>query len=449
MPTVLGIALLTLAGAMVQADERPADRPPDYMPLGAYLSWERPPELARMRGIDRWDDVAGRLDLLVQNSVDTIWVSNLLEEDLPRLIHECEKRGLRLIALTTNLEIRAPGRAEAGLDYYRPHIARLVKTAGDSKALAAWVISDEPENHLHPFFEQVRQLFGQFDPNRPAITVSTPRETPNLPLHSKVPVLCVDPYPFFAAGDPNGPHTEAQSIQYYRQTIEAMMKAIGDRPTAGWVMGQAFAEIWGPQKYDQNGRLIGLPGAYLHWRCPTPAEVRWQIWEAFRAGGKGMFFFTATPMWDNPANASLPSPDVAWKEVFAKEPTDVGFSALTTPDGSATPQLKEMGKVFGLLKPHGPLIVRWKADSMEGIAVSQGISAGCFIDPDQGGQYLVLVNDRLTHENTAKVKLPAGVRRVEEITQGKRITPTADSEGRLFSLLLRPGEGAILHLITQ
>lgn len=30
-------------------------------------------------------------------------------------------------------------------------------------------------------------------------------------------------------------------------------------------------------EYDDQGRLIGLPGSYLHWRCPTLAEVRWQV----------------------------------------------------------------------------------------------------------------------------------------------------------------------------
>ncbi len=82
----------------------PADRAPDMVPFGVYLSWERTGACARHYGIDRWEDVHKRLDAIATNYVDTLWVTNMAEADLPRLITECEKRGIRLIPSLSTIE---------------------------------------------------------------------------------------------------------------------------------------------------------------------------------------------------------------------------------------------------------------------------------------------------------------------------------------------------------
>ena len=109
-----------------------------------------------------------------------------------------------------------------------------------------------------------------------------------MPEQTKIPVVCVDLYPFFGPNDPNGPHTDAASKGFFRRNAMKMLDAIGDRPAVGWVMGMCFSDIWDPRRYDDNGHLIGLSDSYLHWRCPTLPEMRWQVWESFRWARRGL-----------------------------------------------------------------------------------------------------------------------------------------------------------------
>lgn len=146
-------------------------------------------------------------------------------------------------------------------------------------------------------------------------------------------------------------------------TTIRMVEAIGQRDVAPWVMPMCFSDIWGPRRYDDRGHLIALPGAYMHWRCPTLAEIRWQIWETIRSRGKGVIFYTLAPEAPDPKTASLPPPDIAQQNdqiILAKEPTDLGPNALTNPDGTATPQLEEIGRAYRLIAAHKALIRRWR-----------------------------------------------------------------------------------------
>jgi hypothetical protein len=88
----------------------PADLPPDFVPLGAYLSWERIGANAAYHSIDHWEDVARRLDALEANHVNMLWVTNMAEDDLPRLIDECSKRGMKLIPSMGSIEARVDWR---------------------------------------------------------------------------------------------------------------------------------------------------------------------------------------------------------------------------------------------------------------------------------------------------------------------------------------------------
>ena len=96
--------LVSLPSWTVGRDRVPADRAPDMVPFGVYLSWERTGACARHYGIDRWEDVRKRLDAIAANHVDTLWVTNMAEADLPRLITECKKRGIRLIPSMSTIE---------------------------------------------------------------------------------------------------------------------------------------------------------------------------------------------------------------------------------------------------------------------------------------------------------------------------------------------------------
>ena len=115
---------------------------PDYVPLGVYLSWERIAACARAQGIEPWTDVERRLDLLQSRNVNLLWVTNMSEVDLPRLAEACDRRGIRLLPCVDSVEAKVEWRwADPSL---RSDPAACGELGLGTKAVAGWVLSDEP-----------------------------------------------------------------------------------------------------------------------------------------------------------------------------------------------------------------------------------------------------------------------------------------------------------------
>ena len=452
MPRVflLLFSIVTLLPLRTTAQSVPADRPPDFLPLGAYLSWERTTANAEHHGIDRWDDLAKRLDALQVNHVNLLWVTNMAEGDLSRLLEECAKRNLRLLPSMGAVEAKVDWRWVDGSDYYAKTLPRLVEVAGDSKTLIGWVLSDEPSEAQLSRVENLRQQFRTLDPNRFCTAVTMWPQTPKVPEMTQLPVVCVDLYPFFGPRDPNGPHTDAASKAFFRKNAAKMIQAIGDKPAVGWVMGMCFSDIWGPREYNAEGHLIGLPGAYLHWRAPTLAEMRWQVWETFRSGAKGFICYTLAPEAPNPDTATLPPPDVKWKEVLATEPTDLGPNALTNPDGSVTPQLEELGRVYAALAPHAALLRRLARSEEAFIEIADGPgSVQGFVDPETGTRYAIVVNDDLHEENKVTLKIGGTFSDSTDLIRNVELTADEGVTGnlRLHTNTLPAGGGSFIRFM--
>ncbi len=436
------------AAATASTEPVPADFPPAFVPLGAYLSWERTAANAAYHGIDQWEDVARRLDALEANHVNLLWVTNMSESALPRLIEECAKRGLRLLPSMSSIEARVDWRWADDAAYYDTTVPRVAQLAGDAETLIGWVLSDEPlEEHL-PRVEALRKRFREADPNRFCTAVTMWPQTPLVPGATDLPVVCVDLYPFFGPNSPNGPHTDAASKSFFRRNALKMLEAIGDKPAAGWIMFMCFSDIWGPREFNDQGHLVGLPGAYLHWRAPTNAEMRWQIWESVRVGAKGFVCYTLAPEAPNPDTAALPPPDVEWKDVLATEPTDLGPNALTHPDGSPTPQLEEMGRVYAQLDPHTALILRWKPVEATRLGVEPPGVLQCFVDSETGAVYAVVLNDDLRRAHDVTVRTGDSVEMLIDVIRGREIPLMAEFAGgsAVGTLALEAGAGTILRL---
>ncbi len=214
-----------------------------------------------------------------------------------------------------------------------------------------------------------------------------------------------------------------------------------------------FSDVWGgPRRYDDRGHLIALPGSYMHWRCPTLAEIRWQIWETVRSACKGVLFYTLAPEAPNVKTESLPPPDIAKTNdeiILAKEPTDLGPNALTNPNGTATPQLEEIGKAYRLLAPHKPLIRRWERTDRPVATVESPMEGQCFMDPTTGKYYAVVVNDDFHRARVAEVRLKAGTTRLADVIRNEGLDlEEADfaGGGRLGRVTLAAGEGTILAI---
>lgn len=433
----IAIAILAIFGQRTAAQTLVADQPPTFVPFGAYLSWERTDACAKADRIDRWADVARRLDALQKNHVNLLWVTNMDEADLPRLIAECEKRKMRLLPSMGAVEAKVDWRWADDGTYYSTLLPQLVATAGGSNTLVGWVLSDEPLAEHLPRVETLRKKFRELDPDRFTTAVTMWPQTPLVPAETKLPLVVMDLYPFFGPNDPNGPHTDAASKGFFRNNMAAMMKAIGDGPASAWVMGMCFSDIWGPREYNAEGHLIGLPGSYLHWRCPTLTEMRWQVWESFRGGAKGFVCYTVAPEAPDPATSTLPPADVTWKEVLATEPTDLGPNALTNPDGSSTPQLEELGRVYAQLAPHADLLRRLKRCEIEALTLEgQGAIQG-FVDPDTGARYAIVINDDLHEQRELRIRVPSATEQLEDLLEHS-VLPLAErtlNESRTGTLL--------------
>ncbi len=444
-------ALLFLVTPVAQAV--PADEPPDFVPLGVYLSWELPGQCAAYTGIERWEDVGRRLDVCADNHVNLLWVTNMSEADLPRLIQECENRSLTLLVSLDTIEGKIKDRWPDEGIYFKQAVPRVVKLAGNSKALAGWVLSDEPGEEDLPHMETLRQMFREADPNRFSLVVSMWPQTPLVPKKTHLPVVCVDLYPFFGPNDVNGPHTAAASQGFFRQNARNMIEAIGEKNIAPWIMGQCFVEIWGPYRYEKNSHLIALPGAYLHWRCPTPAEMRWQVWETFRGQSKGVIFFQLAPIFKcAPETSENPAPDVPWKDILVKEAADAGPAALTTLDAKATPQLEEIGKAFQALGPFSQLILRWRATSETLAKADSPATLQCFVDPKTGQNYAVVVNDNLESSEQIRLHVGPGIIKVVDMVHNQneiKLQEAAAGSDPTGTLDLKAGDGTILQLIRQ
>ena len=447
---VLLLACLAACALAVAPDDGaiPADKAPGFVPLGAYLSWERIDACASASGIDRWDDATRRLDALQANHVNLLWVTNMSEADLPRLIDECAKRSILLLPSMGSIEAKVDWRWADGGAYYDAAIPSVVKAAGGSKTLAGWVLSDEPLEEHFPRLETLRDKFRAADPDRFCTSVLMWGQAPKLSEHVKLPVVCVDLYPFFGPNDPNGPHTDASSKAFYRNHAQEVVASVEKAGTVAWIMGMCFSDIWGPRKYDEKGHLIGLPGSYLHWRAPTQAEMRWQVWESFRSGGKGFVCYTLAPEAPDAATATAPPAGVEWKDVLAKEETDLGPNALTNPDCSATPQLVELGRLYERIAPHNSLIRRWQRSDSRCVSTKGDGQLQVFTDPETKALYAVIVNDNLNETSDIRVQLSEEVASLVDVGAGKPVALGAEEagDGRTATLRLDAGDGTIVSL---
>ncbi|OHB54188.1 MAG: hypothetical protein A2Y12_17080 [Planctomycetes bacterium GWF2_42_9] len=423
---------------------------PNFVPLGVYLSWELTEFWAKEANIDRWEDVQKRLDILANKNVNTLWVTNMIQEDIPKLLNECEKRNMKLIIRPTKMDVRWEWPTEDPNHYYRTLIPNLIALAGSSPTLTGWVLSDEPLEKDMPKVEKIRELFQEYDPNRFTLTVTMYEQTPLVPKLTNVNVVCTDIYPFFGPNDRNGPHTDDSSKTYYRAGINRMINAIGNKKMKPWVMPQCFTEIWGPFTCDPNGDVIALPGSYYHWRMPTCAEIRWQVWEAIRGQAKGIVFFQAAPIIScSEETAKRPPFECSWKEILLKESVNTGPGALLTRTAKTTIQMDELGEIYGRLLPLTKIIYNWKP-TKELIAESKHpAQIQNFSDSESGRFYSVIVNDNLQSKEETTVRLEPQTKQVIDVISGKSLSLTEEFAGgiKTVSFPLKAGDGTIIQII--
>ncbi|MCC6444321.1 MAG: hypothetical protein IT210_12830 [Armatimonadetes bacterium] len=438
-----------------------AERPVGYVPFGVYWPWERTGGIARNAGQDVWAFTQATCQLLKKSGVDTIWTVNIGLEDAKKLLKITRPLGLRLLPCLGEIEPRNLGgtagtkpddadfmdRASA---YYRKAVPRIVQEMGeDREGILAWVLGDEPTGKGIALLETMRQLFLAADPQRPVVTVSMWGQTPQLIRETRLQTFCVDLYPFFGPGSPNGPHTPEASRNFFTFNAERMVEEAGKDGRTGWVMPQCYNEIWGPWDLRPSGLSVALPGSHIHWRTPTLPEIRWQIWESLRVGAKGVLFFVFLgPDRGSPKAAPVREPSV--QSVLVKTPTPASYPALLDHKGRPTAQYNLMAAIFRRLAPHKPLIHRMRPVKAGWLSAGKDVQVSNFADPDNEGQYAVIVNPDLAAPRIAEVIAGPGVKGLADVLRGEPIEMQslgwAGGNYRV-SIPLQAGEGILIKIV--
>ncbi|MBC7289374.1 MAG: hypothetical protein H5T86_15300, partial [Armatimonadetes bacterium] len=399
------------------------EKPPGMVPLGVYWPWERTEPLARFCRMEKWKFVDRALGLLARNRINTVWVVNFPIAELAPMLAACHRHGVYLLPGFGEIHYDIEWR-HSNWEYFAQQLARIkaeVKRSGAAaEHLLGYILCDEPRPQVMDGIEELRQRFAEIDPLRPAFTVTTWGATQTAIEKTHQPVVCVDLYPFFGPNDPNGPHTPEASRNYYTSNLVRFADMLRGQDRALWAMFQCYCEVWGPWRYDERHRQVALPGSYLHWVTPSPAQIRWQVWEAVRCGARGLICFLALPQPPDPESQNKPPPDVQWKEVLLKSETVAGPAALLNPDLTVTEQLAALGQEYGALSKLSRVILSWQPAREKGLRVA-GAAVGVFRDARSDARYVVLVNNDFDSVASVDVLLPAGVRELKSAVSGEQV----------------------------
>ncbi len=462
--SVLVILAILCAGSLVLADSadgpalHSAQAPIASFVFGVYWPWERTDRIANNVGVEKWAFVQQTCEMLGRSGVNTIWVVNIGSSDTKRLAAIAGKAHIELLPCIGEIEPHNcggtmgmdPKQADfhaKAIEYYRKTIPQVVQELGPERAnIRAWVLCDEPSGPFADLMEPMRQIFVEADPERPVTAVSMWVDTPNLVAKTRLTTFCVDLYPFFSAGNPNGPNRPDSSRNFLTSNAQAMVDAAGKDGRTGLLMPQCYNEIWGPYRQERNGSLTALPGAFVHWRTPTPAEIRWQIWEGLRLGVKGTVFFCLLGPGESNEKAA-PITDPALQSLIVRQPTPVGPASLLDQNGLATSQFSEMSALYVALGRQRELLRRLKRIETDWLTAAGGTQTGSFEDPKTGRMFVVVVNPDFDRPAEAMLTAHTRIRKVRDVLGRSNPSIHVLTDGsRTFTVSLTPGSGAILEI---
>jgi hypothetical protein len=410
-------------------------------PLGVYWPWERTEGLAQRNGQEKWVFVERCLDDLKASGFDAVWAVNLGISDLPRLAQGLADRQMKLVPALAELHYNVPWRRN-NWTYLEKESKRALAAAGRSPAILAWALCDEPPSELVAEMDTFRRKFLDWGARQPPVTVTMWPDSPVYAQRAHFAAVCTDVYPFFSAGNPNGPNTPAASRGWYRRQAQMTVEAARKAGRTPWLMPQCFLEIWGPWKYDGKLDAVLLPGAVLHWRQPSLGEVRWQLWSALAAGVRGFFWYVyLPPAADQPEAKPYAGP--AFPPALAvKQATPVhGPGGLLRPDGTATPEYRVLAHALGAIRPLLPLVSgAVPVDPPLGEVSSPGWIGG-LARPDLKRVFTAVVNDDTDHRQTLTLR-PRRSGEVRDLRSGQLLRRAADGT---LTVTLPPGGGTLLE----
>ena len=393
-------ALLLVPLASLEAADPPALT--GSFPLGVYWPWERTAGLAKRNGLEKWAFVERCLDNLKSQGFDAVWAVNLGIPDLPGLAQRMADREMKLVPALGELHYNIDWRRN-NWTYLEKESKRALEAAGASPAILAWALCDEPGRDLVGEMETFRRKFIEWGAKQPAVVVTMWPDSPVYAEQAEFGAVCTDIYPFFSAGNPNGPNTPAMSRSWYRRHAQI------DRPGG---------EESRPHALDHAAVLRGYLGPMEVRRAPRRSDAARRVpalaaaecgrgalagMERHRGGGAGVLLVCLSAATCGPTGGqALCRPGL---------PAGAGGEAATSvhapggllrPNGDATPECLAVAEAFAAMRRLLPLLEGRRTGRS---AFRRGLAAWVDRRPHQPGlnrTFAVVVNDDTDHGQTLK-----------------------------------------------
>ena len=297
---------LSVEGAM-----QPAYNPAFYpgKPMNSHFltavsyPWERIRTCARQAGLP-YDQFAEKtMNLLLEHNVHDLGILNMLTpgREARRVMAAADRVGIRVLPQTmVNVQMSKAGGLHLNLDAIERATRITVNGFADFKSLDGYVVMDEPPTlYVSPINYNV-EVSKKLDPTHDMLTCTTRDATVVYTFNSDFPVIMDDLYYFGFDHSNHVTWPQAKSMRKLTRGLEFFNRIADRQNRPFWFIAQYFYDIWGVHYFASEedykaGRVTVEPGAYLHWRCPTPAELRWQLWEAVRLGSKGLRIYIGLP----------------------------------------------------------------------------------------------------------------------------------------------------------
>ena len=438
----------------------------DFYPTGCFWPWERTKPNADFAKMELWAFVEQTMKLLKESNCNTLWFVNIDNSDTCRKILLLAEKYQLKVFLNTDLL----GLFYNGISSFADVEQRARKTInniGDCPALAGYVLKDEP---LLCSIEQCSyfyRLMKKMDPlHRDSVAVVMNRQSQSYIENSDLPVVCTDIYYFGHDKSTNIPNPASVSQKEFRICVGGLNLVAEKYGKRSWLMPQMYSEIWG-RHFRVGDKMMVEPGSYLHWRMPTDAETRWQIWEGTRLGSTGMIFFVLLPpipLFENPERikaGTYEAKRVAQMDASAKKAAAWGrqeltqtqvevdpWEAMLQPGGKSTPQMLAVSEAFRKLRKFSDLILTKKSAKFPVLFASDdSTGVATFELPDQETKRIgIVVNQDLQQSRQIKLLLPMNMKSLINLDTSESIKITAENENfQSCFLKLDAGDGCILE----
>lgn len=431
----------------------------NVFPTGVFWPWERTGYCANNAKMELWDFVDKTMGLLKDNGYDTIWFVNMTTGDMMKTLQYAEKHNLKVLHNTDLLHVVYNG--THSISYMENLAWSSFKYLGGSDALLGYVVKDEPQRWETEHMSTFADIMKAVDPSRDTIGVCMNRESLTYLRDSSMPVICSDIY-YFGAENTTQLPTPEKSKEEVTNALANIGIAAEKYNKHSWFMAQMYAETWG-RNWRRGDKLVVEPGTYLHWKMPTDAEARWQLWEGLRQGTKGLFFFVLFPQQqltvppaevktDSEINAvknmdSLAAWAASWEKQKLTE-TEIEIDAgeaMTDTDGTPRPQMLATAPVMKLIRKNEQLLVKRHFARMP-IFYSGDANTDTMTFDSEGRFIGVIVNNDLLASHDAKVLLPPNVKQVIDLGTGNTLELTEESDiFKSVTIPLAAGNGALLE----